>query len=94
VYRNAFNQWRKSAVKQHDFIFGVVDDVAQLLRMQARVAGVHHHAATGDGVIRFQMAVVVPSDRADHTALLQPGCDQRVGQLARTHSTVGVGIAK
>ena len=91
---NALDQWRKGAVKEHHLVFGVVDDVDQLLRMQARIAGVHYHAAARDGVIRFQMAVVVPRDRADRTALLQTGCGQRAGQLPGAHRAISVGVTK
>ena len=66
--RNAFDQWRKSDVKQNHFVFGVVDDVNKLLGMQARIARVHHHAATGHGVIGFKVTVVIPSNRAHHAA--------------------------
>ena len=68
---NAFDQWRESGVKQHHFVFGVVDHVDQLLWVQARVAGVHDHAAARHGVIRFQVAVVVPGDRAHRAAGFQ-----------------------
>ena len=94
VGRDALDQRREGGVEQHHFVFGVVDDVDELLRVQARVAGVHHHAAARDGVIGLQVAVVVPGDRAHRAAGLQPQTGQRVGQLARAHGAVGVGVAK
>ena len=71
VRRNAFDQRCKGRIKQHHFVFGVVDDVNELLGLQARVAGVHDHAAARDPVIRFQMPVVVPGNGAHRIATHQ-----------------------
>ena len=91
---NAFDQGRKGGIEQDHAVFGVVDDVDELLRLQARVAGVHHHATARDGVIRLQVAVVVPGNRAHGVAACEAQPSQRVGQLARAHRAVGVGVAK
>ena len=79
---NAFDQRRKGGVKQHHFVFSVVDDVNELLGMQTRVAGVHHHAAARHRVVGFQMTVVVPGDGAHHTALFQIQTLEGIGQFA------------
>ena len=66
--RNAFDQRRKGDVKQNHFVFGMVDDVNELLRVQTWIARVHHHAAARDCVISFKVAVIVPSNGPHHTA--------------------------
>ena len=67
--RNAFDQRRKGDVEQNHFVFGVVDDVDELLGMQARIAGVHDHATARYSVISFKVTVVVPGNGAHHTAI-------------------------
>jgi hypothetical protein len=42
--RNAFDERGKGGVEQDPLVFGVVEDVNELLRTQARVAGVYDHA--------------------------------------------------
>ena len=69
---NALDQRRKGGVEQDCPVLSVVDDVDQLLRLQARVAGVHHHAAARDGVVGLQVAVVIPGNRANGVATDQP----------------------
>ena len=91
---NAFDEGREGDVKQHHFVFGMVDDVDELLRMQTRVASVHHHAAARHGVIRFEVAVVVPSNRTHHTALFQIQSFECIGQFASALGAIGIGITK
>ena len=48
---NGFDDGRKACIKQDHPVFGVVDDVDQLIGVQSGIAGVHHHATAGHGVI-------------------------------------------
>ena len=86
---DGLDQRGKGGVKQHHFVVGVVDDVSQLFGVQARVAGVHHHAAARHGVIRLQVAVVVPGNRPHHAARAQAQLLQCVGQLLCAACHVG-----
>ncbi|MNV29130.1 hypothetical protein D3C71_1203430 [compost metagenome] len=91
--RNGAHQRGKAGVKQHHLVVGVVDDVGQLLGVQTRVAGVHDHAAAGHGVVRLQVAVVVPGQRPHHAAGAQAQRLQCVGQLPGAPGHVGETVA-
>jgi hypothetical protein len=43
-------------------------NLRKLLRVQARIAGMHHHATTRHSVIRLQMSVVIPRNRTNYTS--------------------------
>ena len=92
--RNALDERREGGIEDHRLVFGMVDDVDQLLRVQARVAGVHHHAAAGHGVVGLEVAVVVPGDRGDHAAGAEAQAGQRVGELFGAHRALRGGVAE
>ena len=94
VRGNALDDRRKGRIEDHRFVFGVIDDVDQLLRVQARVAGVHHHAAARYRVIGLKVAVVVPRDRGNRTAGLEAQASQRIRKLLCTDSAFAGGVAK
>ena len=91
--RNGAHQRRERGVEQHHLVVGVVDDVGQLLGVQARVAGVHDHAAARHGVVRLQVAVVVPGQRPHHAAGAQAQRLQSVGKLPGAPGHVGKPVA-
>ena len=68
VCGDALDQWCEGRIEQHHRVFGVIDDVDQLVRRQTRIAGVHYHAAAGNRVVGFHVPVVVPCDGPDCTA--------------------------
>ena len=91
---DCLDQRGEGRVKQQCSIFSVVDDVDQLFGMQARVAGVHHHAAAGNCVISFQMAMIVPGEGSDRSAGTQSQMPQSVDQFSNARGTIAIGVAK
>ena len=91
---DAFDDRRKACVEDDGFVFGVVDDVDQLLRVQARIAGVHHHAAARYRVIGLEVAVVVPGDRGDRAAGGEAQASQCIGKLSCPHRALTGRVAK
>src|SRR5450631_1291279 len=61
--RDALDQGRQGWIEQQSAIVRVIDDVDQLWGMQARIAGVHDHAAARYREIGFQMPMIVQGDR-------------------------------
>ncbi|KAF1857266.1 hypothetical protein Lal_00014497 [Lupinus albus] len=90
---DALQQRQEGQVGEQQPVFGVVDDVGDLFREQARVDGMADHARAADAVIAFQMAVAVPGQRADSVARPHPQRRQRVRQLLGADPGVGVGVA-
>ena len=76
------DQRQEGLVDEQDAVLGVVEDIHQLFREQARVDGVAHQAGTGHTEIGFQVAVVVPGQGGDPVALFQAQAQQRRTQLA------------
>ena len=71
------HQRHEGQVEEHQPVFGVIDDVGDLLGEQARIDGVIDRADAGDAVPGFQMPPGVPGERRDAVAeldavLLQP----------------------
>ena len=56
-------------VEEHGLVLGVVDDEHDLIVEEARIDGVADRAHAGDGIIEFEMAMVVPGERRDAIAL-------------------------
>ena len=94
VSGDALDDRRKACIEDHRFVFRVVDDVDQLLRVQTRVAGMHHHAAARYRVIGFQVPVVVPCDRGNRTPGCQAQASEGIGELFRAHRAFTGGVAK
>ena len=61
--------------------------------MQARVQRVKNTPGSADAEVQLQMAVAVPGQGGDAVAELQLECIQRIGNLARAHSHLFVGVA-
>jgi hypothetical protein len=91
--RKFLDQRYKSQIEQHVAVFGVIGDVGNLLREQARVDGVHHCSHTRDAVERLQMPVTVPCHSADAVAHLHAEFGERTGQLSGPAIHVSIGIA-
>ena len=76
------DQRREGRVEEEHPVFGVIDDVNQLLEMQARIAGVHHHAAAGHRVVDLHVAMIVPGERCrPQRPPASPRSAQRVREL-------------
>ena len=71
----------------------MVDDPGDLIRVQARIDGVHHPARTADAKIHLHMTVAVPGQGGDTITRLKAHRIQRIGQPARPCCKVAVGVA-
>jgi hypothetical protein len=91
--RDRLHQRQEGRIEAQVLVLGMVDDVRQLLGMQARIDRVQHRAGTGDRVIRFHVAVAVPGQRGHALAHRHAEPAERVGQPARSCVAVAVGIA-
>ena len=74
-------------------VAGVARDVAEIVRVEAQVERVQDETGAGDAEVRLQVRVVVPGERGDAVAALEPELLQPDRELARTAGEVGVGVA-
>ena len=74
---------RQNEIEEDRAVFGVIDDEDDLIVEEARVDDVADRAHAGDGVIEFEMPVIVPGERRDAIALRDAEPRQRVGELFR-----------
>ena len=80
----------------HHLVFGVIDDVFELVFEQARIAGVQHAAHPRDAEPADQVARVVHGEAGDLVALAEAQRLQRLAHLLRitAHARpVGAGLA-
>ncbi len=87
----AGHQRREGGVEEQQAVVRVVDDIGHLLRRQARVDGMADRADTGDGVIKFQVAVAVPGQGGDPVAGFDAQRYQAVSQTR--HPLQGLRVA-
>ena len=81
--RDSGGERRETGVDEQHMIFGVVDDVGDIVRRQARIDGVADRAYAGNAVIKFEMAVAVHGQRGDAVAEADAQLPQRSHQLSR-----------
>ena len=84
---------QKTHVKTEHGIFGVIDDPADLIRMQTRIERVQDTTGAADAKVKFQMAVAVPGQGCHPVTELQLQAIKRIGHLARTRCHFLVGVA-
>ncbi|MCY1523338.1 hypothetical protein D9M68_582330 [compost metagenome] len=82
--RELLDQRREAGVEEQHLVFGVVDDVVDLLRKEARVHRVQHRARTRHAVVQRQVPVGVPRQRAHAVAGRHAQRLHRVGHLLGT----------
>ena len=75
---------RQAGVGDEHGVLGVADDVADLLRRQPDVDGVHHRAHAGDGEVRLLVLLGVPGEGRDPVAGLDAQAAQAGRQLIHT----------
>ena len=75
------DQSREGDVEEQHPVFGMVDDVDDLLGEEPRVDGVHHRAGTRHPVIEREVTVAVPGQRGHPVRRLDAQLGQRVGHL-------------
>ena len=74
---------RQAGVGEQHGVLGVADDVADLLRRQPDVDGVHHRSHAGDGEVRLLVLLGVPGEGGDPVAGLDAQAAQAGRQLIR-----------
>ncbi len=90
--RHAFHQRQEGGIEEHVLVFGVVDDVGDLLGEQARVDGMAYRSRARYAVVDLQVTIAIPGQRADTVARLHAQRGDGLGQLARAQLAVAVGI--
>jgi hypothetical protein len=86
-------QRQEAAVDDHRAVAAVVGDVGEVARMQPEVEGVQHEPAAGDPEVGLEVLVVVPAERRDPVAALEPELLQGDGELLRPSRHVPIGVA-
>ncbi len=77
-------QGHEHRVDTDEAVFGMVDDVHDLLGEQPRIDRMTHVSAAADAVVNLEVAVVIPGERCDAVALLYAEFCQRVSEPSRT----------
>jgi hypothetical protein len=73
-------------IEEHVAVFGVVDDVDELLVEQARIDRVQHAPGAGHPVIEFEVPPRIPGEGCDAIALAEAECCERAcGALGACH---------
>ena len=88
-----FPQRQQHLVDEHGAVVRVVDDVGELVGVEAEVERVEHAAHQRDAEVGFEVRTVVPAERRDAVAGLDAESMQRAGEAPRADREVGVGVA-
>ena len=91
--RHGFDQGQEGQIEEQHLVFGMVEDVEQLVRVQARVQGVQHRTAAGGGEIQLQVPVAVPGQRGDALRRLHTELAECMGHLTRAVMQLRIGGA-
>ncbi|MHC2407966.1 hypothetical protein ACVJGC_000557 [Bradyrhizobium diazoefficiens] len=91
--RDRLDDRQRGAVDEQQAVFGVVDDVDELLGKQPRIDGVQHIAHARRGVEHLEMAVGIPGQRADAVALLHAETLQGQRHALDAWESVRIGVA-
>ena len=83
---------QEAHVEAEHRIFCVIDDPADLIRMQTRIERVQHAARAADTKVELQMAVTIPGQGRHPVTELQFHGVERVGNLTRAHCHFLVGV--
>jgi len=89
--REPLDQRQEAGIEEQQPIFGVVDDVLDLLREEARIDRVQNRPHSGHAVVQLHMPITVPGQRRDPLTGADAKRRQRVRQLAGTAPEVGIG---
>ena len=93
VVDDLLDQGQEHRIDHDDPVFGMVDDVDQLLGEQARVDGVADRTNPRNTVVNLQMAMVVPRQRCHAVGHADSGIAQRLRQLFGPLVDIAVGMA-
>ena len=86
-------QRQQHPVDDDDLVAGVRRDVREVGRMQPQVERVEDEAAARDAEVALHVLVVVPGERRDAVAALEPEVLQRHGELPGAPGAVAVRVA-
>ena len=84
---------QQRAVDDHRAVVRMRGDVREVVRMQAQVQRVEDEAAARNPEVRLVVLPVVPAQRRDAVAALEPELPQRDRELLRAGQRLGVGRA-
>ena len=76
---NTVDDGRKCCVEHDEFIFSMIDHPDNLLRLKAWIDRMDNRANGTDGIIDFDMAIIIPSNGRDAVAFTHTGRFQRIG---------------
>ena len=91
--RQSLDQRGEIDVEEDVAVIGVVGDVGDLFREQARIDGVADGGHARYGVVDLEMAVGIPRQGADAVAGADAERQQHARQLPRAATGIGVGVA-
>ena len=83
VFADFLEQRHEHRINEYPSIFGMIDNIYELVRKQARIDGVANIPGPADSIINFQVPVVVPRERRHPIAVIQTQFIERVCELAR-----------
>ncbi len=78
-----FPQRQQALVDEDGAVLRVVDDVGELVGVEAQVERVQHAAHQRDAEVGLEVRTVVPAERGDAVAGLDAEIEQRAGEAAR-----------
>src|SRR5262249_25594350 len=87
------DQRNKARLDKQQPVLRVIDDVDDLIIEQRRIDRMANRADAGDAVIKLEMAIGVPGERADPVARRNAKPQQSFGEAPRTLLGLGIAIA-
>ena len=85
---------QQAFVDEHGAVVGVVDDVGELVGVEAEVEGVEDAAHERDAEVGLEVRAVVPAERGDAIARPDAEIEQGAGEAAGADGEVAVGVAR
>ena len=85
-------QRKEAAVDDHRLVAAVVGDIGEFVRMQAQVQRMEDEPAARNAEVRLEVLVVVPGERRDSIAALEPELFEGDGELLGSSRHVPVGV--
>src|SRR5713226_5592549 len=92
LIRDLLQQRYQVAINKNDLVFGVVDDVDQLVGKQADIEGVQDSTHAGNSEIEFKVAVGVPGKGGNTITLGNSGVVQCMSELHTAFPPLAVGV--
>ena len=87
-----FDGGEKGQVDEEQLVFGVVYDVGDLVRLQARVNSVQNRALSRHTIVKLEVSVSIPGNCANPIANADSGFSQSISQLLASFSCFDVGV--